>query len=48
MRRAALRRGGMIHAAEEATRRFGLPVPTLSFAKGLTSPLYVPARVINS
>ncbi len=42
VRRLALRRGGVIHAAEEATRRFGMPHTRLDFAARLESPLYVP------
>ena len=42
VRRLALRRGGVIHAAEEATRRFKLPHTQLDFAARLESPLYVP------
>ncbi len=42
VRRLALRRGGVIRAAEEATRRFGLPATRLDFAARLGSPLYVP------
>lgn len=44
VRRLALRRGGTIRAAEEATRRFGMPATRLDFAARLNSPLYVPAR----
>lgn len=44
VRRLALRRGGAIRAAEEATRRFGLPATRLDFAARLSSPLYLPAR----
>lgn len=42
VRRLALRRSGVIRAAEEATRRFGLPATRLTFAARLDSPLYVP------
>jgi hypothetical protein len=42
VRRAALRRGGMMHAAEEAVRHFGLPATGLRYAAELPHPLYVP------
>lgn len=45
VRRLALRRSGEIRAAEEATRRFGLPTTQLTFAARLGTPLYVPLSV---
>ena len=44
VRRAALRRAGKSGAEDEATRRFGLPAPTLDYSSSLPSPLFVPAR----
>jgi hypothetical protein len=48
VRRAALRQGGEELVAEEARRHFGLPTSELRFASGLSSPLYLPARLANS
>ncbi|HEU4631023.1 MAG TPA: zinc dependent phospholipase C family protein [Gemmatimonadaceae bacterium] len=48
VRRAALRRGGMMHAAEEAVRHFGLPPTELRYAAGLARPLYAPALSSSS
>ena len=48
VRRAALRRGGMMHAAEEAVRHFGMPPTALTFARRLEQPLYVPAALSSS
>ena len=48
VRRAALRRGGTMHAAEEAVRHFGMPPASLPFARRLASPLYLPARSTSS
>lgn len=42
VRRLALRRSGVIRAAEEATRRFGLPPTRLDYAARLEAPLYRP------
>lgn len=43
VRRAALRRGGQAMAADEASRRFGLPPSTLTYSTSLPTPLFVPA-----
>jgi hypothetical protein len=49
VRRAAMRRSGVVHAAEEAVRHFGLPPATLPYAARLERPLYaVPARSSSS
>jgi hypothetical protein len=48
VRRAALRRGGAWSAARSATRHFGLPPSTLSYAADLAAPLYRPARALSS
>ena len=42
VRRAALRRGGDVHLAEDAERQFGLPPTTLRYAATLPAPLYLP------
>jgi hypothetical protein len=49
VRRAAMRRSGVVHAAEEAVRHFGLPPATLPYAARLARPLYAPpARSTSS
>jgi hypothetical protein len=42
VRRAALRRGGDMHLAEDAERQFGLPPTSLRYAATLPAPLYLP------
>lgn len=42
VRRDALRRGGMMHAAEQAVRRFGMPVSSLDYATRVAPRLYPP------
>ena len=42
VRRAALRRGGDVHLAEDAERQFGLPPTSLRYAATLPAPLYLP------
>ncbi len=42
VRRAALRRGGLAVARDEADRQFGLPTSSLGHADGLRTPLFVP------
>lgn len=48
VRREALRRGGVFHAAEAATRRFGLPHTALTYASRLERPLYPLAALSSS
>lgn len=48
VRRAALRRGGVWNAARTATRQFGLPPTSLTYAAALPAPLYRAARAANS
>jgi hypothetical protein len=48
VRRDALRRGGTMHVAEEAVRRFGLPPASLPYARRLDRPLYAPALSTSS
>src|SRR2546430_3542276 len=45
VRRTALRVGGEDEVHGQAERRFGMPSSTLAFARELSTPLYVPARV---
>lgn len=48
VRRHALRTGGADQIREHVDRHFGLPSSALSFARGLTEPLYVPNRSASS
>jgi hypothetical protein len=43
VRRAALRRGGMMHAAEQAVRHFGMPSTALDYSARVAPRLYPPS-----
>ena len=48
VRRLALRRGGEDEVREEADRHFGLPAPTLHYARALAEPLYPCTRAASN
>lgn len=48
VRRSALRRGGEDEVRDEADRHFGLPAPTLHYARSLAEPLYSCTRAASN
>jgi hypothetical protein len=48
VRRLALRSGGEAQVRDEADRHFGLPAPTLHYARSLTEPLYPLTRAASN
>ncbi len=48
VRRQALREGGDDAVREHAQKHFGLPAPSLDYAKGLPAPVYDPSRSTSS
>jgi hypothetical protein len=48
VRRQALRLGGEDAAREHAVQHFGMPDPTLPFARSLSAPVYDPSRSTSS
>jgi hypothetical protein len=48
VRRNALRTGGKDELLGQAERQFGMPASSLTFARNLVNPLYIPARSANS
>lgn len=47
VRRTAMRAGGLNELRGQVERRFGMPPSALTFARDLSTPLYVPARSAN-
>ncbi|MGH7668918.1 MAG: hypothetical protein ACRENQ_05435, partial [Gemmatimonadaceae bacterium] len=48
VRRQALRVGGEDAVREHAAEHFGLPAPSLPFARALPAPVYDPSRLAKS